>query len=141
MSFDNLCIGKDYFSLQCLLPGVIALWIVLAFVEPKVACLLVHEDGIVQWLQVLFLLLTVLYCMLIVRSFGCNYDSKIIRNTFFLFLVLAILVMFEEISWGQRLLGIETPACISKVNVQNQITLHNLIGFQRVRHWLLIFLG
>ncbi|MCA9370128.1 MAG: hypothetical protein H6774_02350 [Pseudomonadales bacterium] len=34
----------------------------------------------------------------------------------------------EEISWGQRLLGIETPEEIAKVNSQQEITIHNLDG-------------
>jgi hypothetical protein len=38
----------------------------------------------------------------------------------------------EEISWGQRLLGIETPEKIAAVNTQGEITLHNhhaIIGY------------
>jgi len=32
----------------------------------------------------------------------------------------------EEISWGQRLFDIETPQLLKEVNVQNEITLHNI---------------
>jgi hypothetical protein len=34
----------------------------------------------------------------------------------------------EEISWGQRFLGIQTPQIIAKINVQGEINLHNLYG-------------
>ena len=34
----------------------------------------------------------------------------------------------EEISWGQRILGIETPDLIRSVNVQNEISLHNIFS-------------
>jgi hypothetical protein len=36
----------------------------------------------------------------------------------------------EEISWGQRILNIETPDIIKKQNAQKEITLHNLNLFQ-----------
>jgi len=36
----------------------------------------------------------------------------------------------EEVSWGQRIFGVETPNLIKDVNVQKEITLHNLILFQ-----------
>ena len=56
-------------------------------------------------------------------------------------LVLAAGLFFaagEEISWGQRLLGIETPDSVREVNRQDEINLHNLgflgnvldVGFQ-----------
>lgn len=32
----------------------------------------------------------------------------------------------EEISWGQRILGLETPEALRGVNLQEEITLHNL---------------
>lgn len=34
----------------------------------------------------------------------------------------------EEISWGQRIFGIRTPADLRRVNVQQELNLHNLIG-------------
>lgn len=45
-----------------------------------------------------------------------------------LFAVIAIgnfVVAGEEISWGQRLLGLETPESWAQVNTQGEITLHN----------------
>jgi len=37
----------------------------------------------------------------------------------------------EEISWGQRLMGIATPELVSEHNLQNELTLHNLKFFDR----------
>jgi hypothetical protein len=36
----------------------------------------------------------------------------------------------EEISWGQRIFGIETPESIREDNVQGELNLHNLSGVQ-----------
>jgi len=49
----------------------------------------------------------------------------------------------EEISWGQRLLGLETPAALTAVNHQNEINVHNITAFpvQRIGNWLQLVLG
>jgi len=52
-----------------------------------------------------------------------------------LFLILSIGFAFifgEEISWGQRIFGIETPEYISQYNKQNEINLHNTLNSQFV---------
>jgi len=67
--------------------------------------------------------------------------KKTVKHGFFIILLLTLVVAFEEISWGQRIFGIATPDCIKQINVQNEITLHNLLPFQRYRHWLLILFG
>jgi hypothetical protein len=34
----------------------------------------------------------------------------------------------EEMSWGQRFFGIQTPQSVAEINVQGELTLHNLYG-------------
>ena len=43
--------------------------------------------------------------------------------------VVMFVVCMEEISWGQRILGIRTPEAIARVNRQRQLNLHNLDWF------------
>ncbi|MGB8983581.1 MAG: hypothetical protein WCC12_17060, partial [Anaerolineales bacterium] len=46
-----------------------------------------------------------------------------------IYLGLALLFFFgagEEISWGQRILGFETPETLAQVNKQDELNLHNL---------------
>jgi hypothetical protein len=66
------------------------------------------------------------------------YNGKMIRNGFLIFSMLTLVLALEEISWGQRIFAIATPDFIAQINVQNEITLHNLSFFQRYRHWLLL---
>ncbi len=45
------------------------------------------------------------------------------------YLGLAVLFLFgggEEISWGQRIFNIETPASLEEINKQDEITVHNI---------------
>ena len=47
----------------------------------------------------------------------------------------------EEISWGQRILNIETPPAIIESNTQQELTIHNLEPIQRKLHGTYIFVG
>ncbi len=58
------------------------------------------------------------------------------RNVFLL--LLGLLFLFgcgEEISWGQRLLGFDTPDSIARVNLQRETNIHNLTIFHRRDAW------
>ena len=47
----------------------------------------------------------------------------------------------EEISWGQRILNIETPSVILESNTQQELTIHNLEPIQRKLHGTYVFVG
>lgn len=42
------------------------------------------------------------------------------------FAIVGFVFAMEEISWGQRLLGIQTPAAVSAINYQDELTFHNI---------------
>lgn len=48
---------------------------------------------------------------------------------------------FEEISWGQRLLGFATPAAVERVNVQGEFNLHNLPWVDDASEFAIVALG
>lgn len=85
-----------------------------------------REDGIVEWLTVLGLLLG---CIVCVRRF---LKLRRLRNAWFLFvtIMLAVMLFFaagEEISWGQRILGLKSPEYFLEHNTQGETNLHNLV--------------
>lgn len=52
------------------------------------------------------------------------------RNAWFLLLAIVFFVgSGEEISWGQRIFGFQTPEAISRINVQHEFSLHNIEVF------------
>ncbi len=83
------------------------------------------EDGVIEWITVV-----ALGWAGVVMSIRCFRLS----DSPWLFIrgmcLLAALIMFfgagEEISWGQRLLGIETPDILKEHNRQSEMNLHNL---------------
>jgi hypothetical protein len=46
------------------------------------------------------------------------------------FAILFFVAFGEEISWGQRVLGFQTPAVLNELNRQGEINIHNLDVFQ-----------
>ncbi len=50
--------------------------------------------------------------------------------------VAALFIAGEEISWGQRILGVATPDSLKQYNVQGEITFHNLEAFRAINNKL-----
>lgn len=51
---------------------------------------------------------------------------KIRRTMWVLIGVIALAIAGEEISWGQRILYVDTPSVLSEHNIKNELNLHNL---------------
>ena len=100
--------------------GFVVCWITLFIFWEGTASRLVREDGVVEWLQFLFLVATAVCCYLIARGYRRYYNSPLVRGGFLLFSLLSILLAAEEISWGQRLLSIETPEFLVEINTQDE---------------------
>ena len=93
--------------------------------------LLVNEDGIAEWLQVLALVvLFAIYLRLGVHLWGLGR-----RLYSILFVVAGVGVIFiagEEISWGQRLFGVVTPKELQDINNQGETNIHNIGPLLRI---------
>jgi hypothetical protein len=95
---------------------------------------LTKEDHIYENSQAIILLLSAgLMFFLFIRSKSEEKDLffKTDRNIFFLLLGLFFFICFgEEISWGQRIFGIQTPEHLKNINAQGETNIHNLWLFQ-----------
>jgi hypothetical protein len=47
----------------------------------------------------------------------------------------------EEISWGQRIFGWETPEALEEINRQGETTLHNIQGVQQLVPYAMLLAG
>ncbi len=94
---------------------------------------LTREDGFVEYVgAALFLMASVAFFLLYRRSRQISMFAKISfkGNIFYLLLGLAFLfVCLEEISWGQRIFGFQTPEGIREINAQSEFNIHNLTLF------------
>lgn len=80
-----------------------------------------YEDLPGEWMQVVLFAATALLAL---RAGG---SSPRFRGFFFLLAAGAFYTVGEEISWGQRLLDLETPAFFDRYNLQQETNLHNLL--------------
>lgn len=101
-----------------------------------------REDGFLEWLTVLA------FVVGIVMNIYRSRILKPFRERTFIFMLYFFTFLFffgvaEEISWGQRIIGFDTPAFFLKYNTQGEFSLHNLRfgGFKVNRYIFGTFLG
>jgi hypothetical protein len=94
------------------------------------------EDGLVEWLTVLGLLLGAVVAWRRVIKLQHKKGVVFLVTSFLLGLVL-IFGAGEEISWGQRILGLKSPEYFQEHNAQGETNLHNLVlGGVRLNRWI-----
>jgi hypothetical protein len=97
---------------------------------------LIKEDGFYESVGALcFFTASVLFFILYFRSLSGNnllvFSTR--KNIFYFLLgILFLFVAGEEISWGQRIFNLQTPAFFQDKNIQGELNLHNLDIFNSV---------
>lgn len=86
----------------------------------------VQEDGSIENLTALFLFLCSIVCLFRV------FEYRKMKKSLWVFTYAALVVLFffaagEEISWGQRIFGIESNEFFLEHNKQAETNLHNMI--------------
>lgn len=96
--------------------------------DVEIVATLTKEDGAVEWAGAVGLFVgAVLYFLAFRERHRANDWNGSIKTWAFLgFAVLFLFAGGEEISWGQRVLGLATPEQLADANVQREINLHNL---------------
>jgi hypothetical protein len=116
----------------------LAVYIALAFssltMGNSLLGILIPEDHFFELIGAFSFLVTSLLFL-----YGFRVARKALDKTWaslmkqLVYLGLAALFFFgagEEISWGQRILGFETPTALSQVNRQEEFNLHNLSAWE-----------
>ncbi len=125
--------------LLILIAVILLVGFVLVFTNLPVFERYTVEDGVVEWLTVIGLLLASATC------FSRAVQLRAYRSWLFITgcILLGLLLFFgagEEISWGQRIFGIESSEYFQQNNTQGETNLHNLIvGGVRVNRWVFSF--
>ncbi len=82
------------------------------------------EDGVQEYLTAGLALVASGICL--VLTFRC--DGWVSRAFWMGFTVLLFFFGMEEISWGQRIIGWETPEGLAEINTQGESNLHNIFN-------------
>jgi hypothetical protein len=95
---------------------------------------LTQEDGIIEYLSALTWLIGLLITssMLYSGRFKKRFKKRFI---IILFSLICFLSLGEEISWGQRILDIDTPEAIANANRQGELNFHNLYVLSGQSTW------
>jgi hypothetical protein len=102
-----------------LLPPIL-FYLLMLLDEPTLAAV-TREDGLIESLgAICFLACAVAF----LACFGVRHSVF-----YLLFGLLFLFTFFEEISWGQRIIGFETPLFFQQYNMQHELNIHNLVWF------------
>jgi hypothetical protein len=83
----------------------------------------VREDSVLEWAEVgAYLLVALTAAGVVSRTRG------VVRLAYLGLFLGALLVIGEELSWGQRLFGITTPPSIAAANNQEELNVHDIGG-------------
>ncbi|HYQ58273.1 MAG TPA: hypothetical protein VEP89_13110 [Draconibacterium sp.] len=94
-------------------------------VSPEAFARVIREDGWVEYLTALFLLLgSILFAIKAVKAGKEKKRKRIFFNTLASFVF--IFGLGEEISWGQRIFSVEAGEYFMQNNYQGETNLHNL---------------
>jgi hypothetical protein len=125
-----------------LFPGLLLFFSAL---HPNVYRIINREDYIIEWLTVLFFLLAAITAIVLgflIKRKGSPYPIFLI-----LFAGGCILFAVEEISWGQRILNVESPEYFIEHSDQQEINVHNIISERfsiKIKHvaaWVMFAYG
>ena len=130
-------IFKKSDKLFFLLIIIISLVPILIDLDNSIYNYLVVEDGVIEYLTALFLLISSFICL---KTF-LYIKKKSILNFGILISAIALFFGFgEEISWGQRILNYQTPLFFNDNNLQNETNIHNLtIDGIKLNKWIFTY--
>lgn len=124
--------------------AIVALLVILMETVPFSLALIAREDGLLESITAIsFAVATVCFALAAARAPQLR-EPVWARTMTICWAVLMLLALGEEISWGQRILGIETPASMSEINTQGEINFHNIGAvnefFGGTYRWMSIYL-
>ena len=117
-------------------------WLILAFVAVTTTVgfvwsyldhasfkqIMVVEDGFTEWATVVAFLIILIISVRRVWVLRDKRSKRFLIVTG-LMALLAFFVMGEEVSWGQRFIGVDSPEFFAKHNAQGETNLHNLVVY------------
>jgi len=101
---------------------------------------LVREDHLLEWIQSLTYFASSILALFVAVHLLRNQER--ILGWLYIGLFMGLLfVAIEEISWGQRIFGLESPEFFMEFNRQEETNVHNLRPVRLVEHYIFILIG
>ncbi len=110
--------------------AIVLSYAALFLLGPTAVDAFVAEDRVVESVGALALLATAVFFLLLLITGRRKGQFGTFKQIVLIGLVLLFLFgAGEEISWGQRILGLDTPEAMTAHNVQDELSIHNLSWF------------
>lgn len=109
--------------------GIFVYGLVLLHQDQEAFLVWIREDGLVEWLTFGELLIMSAYSLTIAHAFSRSEQGIPAMRVWLFFGLVFLFGAMEEISWGQRVFGIESPEWFLKHNKQGEINVHNLLVY------------
>lgn len=107
------------------LPIVGGAAVLLSYINRPLYRFVTMEDGPIEWAQFTFYALTTIASAgIALKRWRAGHLWQALLFAGFAFL--NFFVAGEEIAWGQRIFGIETPDGLREINAQGETTVHNI---------------
>jgi len=107
--------------------GIVVYGLFLLRQDPQAFQVWIREDGLVEWLTFVVLMMMSVYSFAISFHFDQSNETKVAGRVWLFMGLLFLFGAMEEISWGQRILGVESPEWFLKHNRQFETNVHNLV--------------
>ncbi|MEO7910343.1 MAG: hypothetical protein ABIV47_11905 [Roseiflexaceae bacterium] len=119
-----------------LLPIMGAALVLMSYASRPLYRFIVKEDGPVEWAQFLCYAAVCLFSIGIAyKRFKAGHPWQALMFAGFAFVNLFI--AGEEIAWGQRIFGLQTPDDLKAINAQGEITIHNIGHIQDIFNFIM----
>jgi hypothetical protein len=86
---------------------------------------LMREDSITEWVQVLIMVAAMVLCVRVALHLY-RQGKVLFAVLWLLFACGCFIIAGEEIAWGQRILDLDAPEALNRINHQQDITAHNI---------------
>jgi hypothetical protein len=108
-----------------LLPIIIAAAVLMTYASRPLYRFVTMEDGPVEWGQFLFYAAACIVAAgIALKRFKAGHPWQALMFAGFAFA--NFFIAGEEIAWGQRIFGLQTPDDLKAINAQGEITVHNI---------------
>jgi hypothetical protein len=114
--------------LVALFPLLAVMLTVILKLMPRLYRFLIREDSVVEWATAIVYILAAGFAVSLVIHFRRHREWLYVLLYSFLGAGMFLIAM-EEISWGQRQLGIKTPPSIADLNYKGELNFHNISAF------------
>ena len=127
LQLSSTPIPKAIITAVILFLVIVTYGLVLLHQDEEAFLFWIREDGLVEWLTFVVLIVMSAFSFIMSLTFSRSGADGRAKKVWLFFGFLFFFGAMEEISWGQRIFGIESPEWFLKHNRQFETNLHNLV--------------